>query len=190
MEPPLPEGLPILVVEERGEVEVLCKAPKGHPQPRVWWEDPQGRVVPTGVVGGVRVQGTQLVVEQARKEMAGNYTCVAENLVGSSRFAVRLYVEEPPRFLERAVDTVVVDEGGNIFLDCGYVGPGYPVRRVTWQLNHRPIHEDGWRVLVQQRNASLEIRNVEVRDNGSYACMVATIGFPPVVSAPVNLFVK
>ena len=64
------------------------------------------------------------------------------------------------------------------------------VDRVTWQLNRQPIHEDGWRVLVQQRNASLEIRNVELRDNGSYTCTVATIGFPPVVSAPVNLIVK
>lgn len=58
---------------------VACKAPRGRPQPEVWWER-EGRRVPTE--GRVYQDGMDLVFSPTEKGDSGTYVCVAENKAG------------------------------------------------------------------------------------------------------------
>jgi PTK7 protein tyrosine kinase 7 len=80
----------VVVVGERSEFEVTCVPPDGRPPPRVWWRGPQGRVVSDS--GPTHVDETRLIIESARLEDAGNYSCEAENIAGSTTASIRLIV--------------------------------------------------------------------------------------------------
>lgn len=67
-----------------------CLRPRGYPKPKVWWEDSKGKVVSDS--GRIHVDDTRLVIESARLEDAGNYSCLAENLAGTKKAVIQLYV--------------------------------------------------------------------------------------------------
>lgn len=88
-EPPLQDQL--AVVGEGQELQVSCLTPGGLPTPKLFWRDPQGRIVSDA--GPVRVQDDTLIVAKARRNTdEGNYTCVAENMAGSTEMSVQVVV--------------------------------------------------------------------------------------------------
>jgi PTK7 protein tyrosine kinase 7 len=88
-EPPLADR--VAVVGENQELQISCLAPGGLPSPKLYWRDPQGRIVSDS--GPVRVQDDTLIVAKARREAdPGNYTCVAENMVGSTEMSLQIIV--------------------------------------------------------------------------------------------------
>uniref|UniRef100_A0AAZ3S4Y2 Protein tyrosine kinase 7 (inactive) n=1 Tax=Oncorhynchus tshawytscha TaxID=74940 RepID=A0AAZ3S4Y2_ONCTS len=58
---------------------VSCTAPRGKPQPEVWWER-EGVRVPTE--GRVYQEGSELVFSPTEQGDSGSYTCVAQNKAG------------------------------------------------------------------------------------------------------------
>ena len=79
------------MVGEGQELQVSCLTPGGLPAPKLYWRDPQGRIVSDS--GPVRVQDETLIVAKARRDAdAGNYTCVAENMAGVTEMGVRVAV--------------------------------------------------------------------------------------------------
>lgn len=91
---------------EKGTVEIFCERPKGLPTPKVWWEGPDGRVIlETFSPGTLPTHSTSssytfptafmrepntLLVTNVRADQT--YTCVAENVEGTSRANVQLVV--------------------------------------------------------------------------------------------------
>lgn len=88
-EPSLEDQL--AVVGENQELQVSCLAPGGLPTPKLFWREPQGRIVSD--TGPVRVQDDTLIVAKARRNADdGNYTCHAENMAGATHATVRIVV--------------------------------------------------------------------------------------------------
>lgn len=58
---------------------VPCRAPRGRPEPQVWWER-GGQRVPKE--GRVYQDGLDLVFSPTQGGDSGSYTCVAENKAG------------------------------------------------------------------------------------------------------------
>lgn len=82
---------------EYSSVELTCTAPDGLPQPAVWWEGPQGRIlsVPTSSTESV------LTLSRVLLEDAGVYTCRAENTVRKLSVPVHLVVTGTRLFFNR-----------------------------------------------------------------------------------------
>lgn len=91
-----------LAVPEKGTVEIFCELPKGLPTPNLWWEGPDGRLIPetsspqslssyTFSSAKLRQPNT-LLVSNVRADQTGNYACVAENIAGKTRATVQLVV--------------------------------------------------------------------------------------------------
>lgn len=205
IEPPLPEDRTV-VAAKGGQLELLCVVPEGQPRPRAWWEDPSGHTI--GDSGRVRVSGTRLLVDSAKKGDAGNYTCVAQNMAHTRRTSVTLFVAVAPSVSSHPLD-LTVDEGEETTLTCSYTGSPPPVTRVTWQHDDRPLRpagnggsantdpitaavngNGGPGHLNTYPNGTLHIRNVGLSDSGDYFCSVNTTGFPVQTAKVATLQVR
>ncbi|KAG7262151.1 hypothetical protein CRUP_038615 [Coryphaenoides rupestris] len=72
-----PQDLVVVVGDPAG---LDCQAPRGHPEPTVYWKKDKARVDLKDE--RVSVRGGKLTVSNARKSDAGMYVCVAVNMVG------------------------------------------------------------------------------------------------------------
>ncbi|XP_014204264.1 inactive tyrosine-protein kinase 7-like [Copidosoma floridanum] len=191
-EPALPDQ--VAVVGENQELQVSCLAPAGLPPPKLYWRDPQGRIISDA--GPVRVQDGTLIVAKARRPAdQGNYTCVAENLAGTTRMAVQVVVSYPAKLVSPP-RSVVAMEDQPAQLSCSYRGMEPPISQTRWLKDGELLRETGaggparYRLHEQPGNATLVFKNVQLSDAGNYACEVITRGQPPLRSQPANLSVR
>ncbi|XP_037072794.1 tyrosine-protein kinase-like otk [Pollicipes pollicipes] len=181
--PPVP-GLH--VVPQGRPFQLACLPPEGRPPPAVWWEQPDGRVL--NDPGQMSPGGSALLaLGPARPDQSGNYSCVAENLAGTSTVQVRLLVTGPPELVSGPTD-LVVEEGDSSELRCEYRGLHRLLSSVSWLKDGRPLpsaapQEDS----VGER---LIIPLTELSDAGRYQCVVNSTGFPPQTSPQALLTVK
>ncbi|CAB3378154.1 Hypothetical predicted protein [Cloeon dipterum] len=185
---PLQPNLPA-VVAEKSEFEVTCLPPKGVPKPRVWWKAPNDHVISDS--GPVRVDETRLIIDSARLEHAGNYTCVAENLAGISSLSLPIYVSTPPKLIQHPKNTTV-DEDNQASLSCLFNAPPYPITTVRWKKDSGNGHfkympED---LLGRHNNGTLIFTQVQVPDRGTYQCEITTKGFKPIYSKKASVHVN
>ena len=88
-EPLLQDQLAVVGIGQ--ELQVSCLKPGGLPEPKLFWRDPQGRIISD--TGPVRVQDDTLIVAKARPDTdEGNFTCLAENLAGTTQMTVKVVV--------------------------------------------------------------------------------------------------
>ncbi|XP_049864534.1 inactive tyrosine-protein kinase 7-like [Schistocerca gregaria] len=185
-EPPLPDD-GIRVVAERMEFETTCLPPDGDPPPRVWWLDPQEHVVTD--TGPVRVDDTRLIIAAARPgKDDGNYSCIAENLAGTSTANLQLIVSTPPTVLASPIP-VTVEEGESAIFRCQFEAMPFPVTKVHWLKDGKQLRE-AEHLKTNLRTGILNITEVFLEDRGQYSCQVNTTGFPPQISKAASLFVK
>ncbi|XP_012264737.2 inactive tyrosine-protein kinase 7-like [Athalia rosae] len=189
-EPALPNEL--AVVGEHQELQISCLAPSGLPAPKVYWKNPNGRIISD--LGDVRVQDNTLIIGKARlDEDEGNYTCVAENSAGETEMTVQLVVSTAPSLIS-SPESLTVTEGSPGSLSCSYVGVEAPVTHVRWLKDGEPLRESGGpsrhRVTDIRGNVTLSLKSVELSDKGSYKCEISTKGFPPIFSEHAELVVK
>lgn len=178
----------VVVVPQASQYEVTCIRPKGHPNPRIWWEDPNGHVISDN--GRIRADETlRLIVEGVNVGDSGNYTCVAENEAGQKRLGLDLIVTVAPSISQNPVN-ILIDEGEMALLTCEYSGSPYPMTKVNWLREGKYIRPGLSHLQVHLDNGSLVIPHVSLADVGAYACEVNTTGFEPVMSQGASLFVK
>lgn len=175
------------VVPEKGEFEVTCKRPKGHPKPRLYWEDQKGKVISDS--GRIRVDDTRLIIESAHLEDIGNYSCIAENMAGTKKGNVQIYVSRQPTIISNPL-TLMVDEGGWAQFNCAFTGSPFPYTVVSWLCDDRIVKEDSHHTFVHPHNGTVIIHDVQTPDGGEYICIVNTTGFQTVQSSPASLHVK
>uniref|UniRef100_A0A8D2KTM3 Hemicentin 1 n=1 Tax=Varanus komodoensis TaxID=61221 RepID=A0A8D2KTM3_VARKO len=129
-----------------------------------------------------------LKIEETQDLDAGDYLCIATNIVGSVSGKITLDVGSPPVFTQEPSDESG-DIGSNVTMAC-YV-QGYPEPKVKWRrLDGAPLFSRHSAVssISQLRTGALSINNLWVNDEGTYICE-AENQFGKIVSQPATLTV-
>ncbi|XP_038594038.1 inactive tyrosine-protein kinase 7, partial [Micropterus salmoides] len=148
---------------------VACPAPRGRPEPKVWWER-AGQRVPTE--GRVHQEGLDLVFRPTEEGDSGTYTCVAQNKAGRRTLEVTFTVATAPVWVVRPQDSHL-EEGKPGYLHCH--AQANPEPEVTWLRNNIVITPEDMRYKLFS-NGTLRINNVEVYDGQIYGCETKTDG--------------
>ncbi|KAG7492855.1 hypothetical protein MATL_G00019530 [Megalops atlanticus] len=146
---------------------VACHAPRGHPNPDVWWER-DGVRVPSE--GRVRQDGLDLVFSPTEGADSGSYTCVAQNKAGQKRQDLTVTVATAPEWVTKPVDSQL-EEGRPGYLHC--LTSATPDPEVTWFRSNVQINAEDVR-FKQFPNGTLRFNNVEVYDGQVYVCQSKT----------------
>ncbi|XP_008297718.1 inactive tyrosine-protein kinase 7 [Stegastes partitus] len=148
---------------------VACRAPRGRPEPEVWWER-EGQRVPTE--GRVYQEELDLVFSPTEEGDSGIYTCVAQNKAGRRTQEVTFTVATAPVWVTRPQDSHL-EEGKPGYLHCH--AQANPQPEVTWLRNNIMITPEDSRFKMFP-NGTLRINNVEVYDGQIYGCETKTVG--------------
>ncbi|RDD47210.1 Leucine-rich repeats and immunoglobulin-like domains protein 3 [Trichoplax sp. H2] len=148
-----------------GEDAVLnCRA-SGFPNPNITFTKNGNISVSLSHRLKFTVQGIR-IVNVSVADM-GEYTCTAENIVGSISQSLRLSVLMNPIFTKPApkyMANVLVNEA--IILECFVAGSPFP--KISWLRNGTVITRD--RAAYYDRGQTLIIRSATPDDNGEYLC--------------------
>ncbi|KAL3887349.1 hypothetical protein ACJMK2_027291, partial [Sinanodonta woodiana] len=147
-------------------VTLLCRPPRGEPEPTVIWlwnSEP--------VVTGGRVQVLKegdLKFTSVLKEDAGDYQCQAKNEAGDkTSHAAKLSVYDLP-VIDKYPKDVTIGEGQNVEFHCGVTGD--PPLSITWRKEGGDISTND-RVYIDKESGTLRIEDVKAGDEGTYICM-------------------
>ncbi|XP_075214156.1 inactive tyrosine-protein kinase 7-like [Lycorma delicatula] len=171
-----------------GELKVTCTPPAGLPHPIVYWRGPLSSV-PLPSSGPIKDQEGTLVIESAKPQDVGNYTCIAQNVADTKQISFEFIVTTSP-LLTKDPESLIVDEGETATFTCQFTGGmKFPITTVHWLKDNASYRQDS-RLSVDQNTGTLTISNTQVSDKGDYSCLINTTGYNPVVSKPATLFIK
>ncbi|GAA6099393.1 hemicentin-1 isoform X2 [Tachysurus ichikawai] len=189
--PTIRRSEPELWVVENNRAMLSCAA-EGVPQPVLSWE--KEGITLTDPTGAYSILSSgELVLENAKPEDSGSYTCVATNIVGQDSQTVDLSVYTHPAFTETLEDTAL-NKGDRLLLTCG--ATGNPMPKVSWAFNNNiiPVHYSH-----VNGHSELVIERVSKDDAGTYSCIaenqvgsIKSLGFvyvkePPIIDGDVHL---
>eukprot|EP00794_Sanderia_malayensis_P017278 gene17279-19005_t len=115
--------------------------------------------------------GTRMLVLQGVSvEFEGHYGVIASNSAGATSCMSELLVSVPPKFVEKIQDGDVEAGGTHSFQA---LIEGHPTPKVVWFFKSKEIKDEG-RFLVEtvDRQAILDISDIENSDGGEYTCTV------------------
>ncbi len=161
------------------DLKVDCVA-AGVPVPEISWGLPDGTLVNSAL----QADGTEgdqfkrytlfnngtLYLNKVGSDEEGDYTCYAENKLGTDKMHVHISVVTAVPHIQRPnLFHAKVKPGGNVRFDCKAIGEPKP--KVFWMLPSKDmIAASNERYLVHA-NGSLDIRNVKLAEAGEYVCM-------------------
>ncbi|XP_043500905.1 titin homolog [Polistes fuscatus] len=149
----------------------------GHPEPRVYWKKDGRELSPSSNKHLIKFDNGMAYFElkEALVEDSGVYTCVAENIHGSSSTESTLKVYRdfvqplsPPMFTKSIKDTYRYSDH-ELVLECRV--RGYPSPTVTWSKDGKVL--DGARYTQKYLDDDiyrLEISDPNASDSGRYIC--------------------
>lgn len=145
-------------------VSLLCET-EGSPPPDITWHK-DGHALTESIRQRILNSGA-LQIAFAQPDDAGQYTCMAANMAGSSSVSSTLTVHVPPRIQSTEVH-FTVNENSQAVLPC--VADGIPTPAIHWE-------KDG--VLIAnllgkytaQPYGELILENVVLEDSGTYTCV-------------------
>ncbi|KAJ8014012.1 hypothetical protein DPEC_G00035820 [Dallia pectoralis] len=148
---------------------VTCGAPRGNPQPEVWWERGGARVP---AEGRVYQEDSDLVFSPTEQGDSGSYTCVAQNKAGRRTQELSVTVATAPVWVTKPQDGYL-EEGKPGYLHCH--ADATPEPEVTWLRANAMVKPEDPRFTMFP-NGTLRINNVEVYDGQVYSCESKTEG--------------
>lgn len=152
--------------EAVGATAVLrCVPPHGEPEPEIRWEKNRKRLA-LDDDDRVRVdQHGSLHIDEAQKEDSGTYQCIAFNIAGEreSRPA-QLTIKQKPVIVNGPKNSVIM-ENGDVLFQCQAIGD--PELVGSWTKREGPILTERSTIFGDR---SLQIRNAQVSDEGTYVC--------------------
>ncbi|XP_060069782.1 hemicentin-1-like [Ylistrum balloti] len=153
-----PQGQEVAV---GGSIQLLCGA-SGVPSPIIRWEKNGQPVEDKQNIGGRSL----LIVNSARREDGGLYTCIAENPAGVDTASATVIMSVPPR-VTVPDGNAVVSIAEKVMLTCSVGGDPQP--EILWTKNGRPVlYSDR---IVVLNNGSLVIYDATSSDAGEYKCV-------------------
>ncbi|XP_034265503.1 hemicentin-1 isoform X1 [Pantherophis guttatus] len=151
-------------VVENSQAILSCVA-DGMPAPSVTWR--KGNTSPSAKRRSEPYE--DFIIENAKPEDSGSYTCIASNVAGEDTHTVSLTVYVLPAFTELPGD-VTLNKGEQLQLTCK--ATGVPVPNIKWTFNNNiiPAQYDGVNGL-----SKLIIEKVSKEDSGTYVCMAENL---------------
>ncbi|XP_070624675.1 hemicentin-1 isoform X2 [Bos indicus] len=141
-----------------------CKA-DGLPPPDIMWHK-DGHVIVESVRQRILSSGA-LQIAFAQPGDAGQYTCMAANVAGSSSTSTKLTVHVPPRIQSTEVH-YTVNENSQAVLPC--VADGIPTPAINWKKDNVPLANLLGKYTVEPYG-ELILENVVLEDSGTYTCI-------------------
>ncbi|XP_051649408.1 hemicentin-1 isoform X5 [Manacus candei] len=148
-------------------VSLFCEV-TGNPFPVISWYKEDIQVVESSAVQ-ILHNGKILKLLKAATEDAGQYSCKAINVAGSSEKLFNLDILVPPSII--GTDTpgeVAVILNQEISLECR--AKGFPVPDIHWFKDGKPLFLGDPNVELLDRDQVLHIRSVRRGDKGRYQC--------------------
>ncbi|XP_077013357.1 hemicentin-1 isoform X4 [Tamandua tetradactyla] len=137
----------------------------GLPPPDVTWHK-DGHVVLESVRQHVLTSGA-LQIAFAQPGDAGQYTCMAANVAGSTSTTTKLTVHVPPRIRSSEVH-YTVNENSQAILPC--VADGIPTPAINWKKDN-VLLADLLGKYTAEPYGELILENVVPEDSGTYTCV-------------------
>uniref|UniRef100_A0A8C7JTX3 Hemicentin 1 n=1 Tax=Oncorhynchus kisutch TaxID=8019 RepID=A0A8C7JTX3_ONCKI len=153
----------VLNVIKEQQVTLPCVLLAGNPLPERRWLHNHGLVSSSPYVT-VRRDGS-LHIEHVRLEEGGEYTCLAENVLGSSNHTTTLNIYAGPRVLKVQVEHPV---------DLPCVARGVPQPFLAWLKDGSALVVDGTHYRTSL-DGSLTLGQVGLSDQGTYTCLATSI---------------
>uniref|UniRef100_A0AAZ3SJS1 Hemicentin 1 n=1 Tax=Oncorhynchus tshawytscha TaxID=74940 RepID=A0AAZ3SJS1_ONCTS len=153
----------VLNVIKEQQVTLPCVLLAGNPLPERRWLHNHGLVSSSPYVT-VRRDGS-LHIEHVRLEEGGEYTCLAENVLGSSNRTTTLNIYAGPRVLKVQVEHPV---------DLPCVARGVPQPFLAWLKDGAALVVDGTHYRTSL-DGSLTLGQVGLSDQGTYTCLATSI---------------
>lgn len=166
--------------------EFECKAPRGFPDPSIFWmiqtiqgaikgiDNPRLTLDPAG-----NLWFSAVAREDASKD--SSYVCSAASpVVNEYKLGNRIMLKviprthkspRPPKVQYVSPPKIFALRGNTVELYCIYHGT--PLPKITWSKNGKPI-EYNERLVLENYGKSLRIKKADVADEGRYACEVTS----------------
>jgi roundabout axon guidance receptor 2 len=151
-------------------VSMECKAPKGLPEPTLWWEKNGVQVRANKNTIQIHSNGT-LVISNVSLHDIGEYVCVAKNDAGYKySSAASLSVFEKPSFLLKPDAAATKFESGTR-ADLKCEANGYPKPQIEWKKDNS-IESLPLKAQITDSGV-LQIPNLQLEDEGEYTCVAS-----------------
>uniref|UniRef100_A0A3P9CSK0 Ig-like domain-containing protein n=1 Tax=Maylandia zebra TaxID=106582 RepID=A0A3P9CSK0_9CICH len=148
----------------------------GTPEIKVSWFKADGKVRSSPTCKLEYTKGVAcLKLSKATKSDIGEYTCKAENRIGSFSRLLNLYLSKTPPSFPKKITSLQQTEGQPVRFECRVAG-SLPIE-VSWLKDGKPLSQgEEFSMLYDDNTAVLQINNSEMRHSGEYTC-VATNKF-------------
>ncbi|VDN96274.1 unnamed protein product [Rodentolepis nana] len=168
-----PEIIRIDAIKEtpqEGERQTLRCLASGQPPPLIKWEFNGS---PVGESANIRLNQTtgELEILNLKRHMSGKWTCVAENVAGSTRTSVSMEVGFKPKMDSTVMqERIFGDFAADLVVPC--IVDGNPPPQIKWFKtvgeNQVPVTYGGKYTLTADN--SLHISNLSMEDGTTFVC--------------------
>nr|CAH7736157.1 unnamed protein product [Callosobruchus chinensis] len=173
-----PQILPFDFGEESvnaGELASLqCSVHKGDLPMQIYWLHNNYSVADMEdiLISKAGKKISTLSIDSVSAKHSGEYTCVAENRAGSSRYSARLNVNVPPQILPFNFGEESVNSGDFVSVQCTVHKGDLPLK-ISWLHDGKPVdYKDGMTVgHTNKKVTSLTIDYVQDTHSGNYTCI-------------------
>ncbi|KAL5107767.1 Hemicentin-1 [Taenia crassiceps] len=155
---------------QEGERQTLRCLASGQPPPLIKWEFNGS---PVGESANIRLNQTtgELEILHLKRHMSGKWTCVAENVAGSTRTSVSMEVGHKPKMDTGAMqERVFGDFASDLVIPC--IVDGNPPPQIKWFKlvgeNQVPVTYGGRYTLAADN--SLHITDLNLEDGTTFVC--------------------
>ncbi|XP_031772559.1 Down syndrome cell adhesion molecule-like protein Dscam2 isoform X15 [Apis florea] len=175
-----PQIAPFSINEEPAnwgeQISAVCSVLKGDPPIEIRWSlngEPITRAShPDITITKTGKKNSLLVIDSVTAHHAGEYTCVASNLVGSVSRSAELSVNVPPRWILEPTDKAFA-QGSDARVECK--ADGFPKPQVTWKKAAGDTPGDYTDLKLSNPDISVEdgtlsINNIQKTNEGYYLC--------------------
>ncbi|XP_043509532.1 Down syndrome cell adhesion molecule-like protein Dscam2 isoform X5 [Frieseomelitta varia] len=175
-----PQIAPFSIGEEPAnwgeQVSAMCSILKGDSPIEIRWSlngEPIARAShPDVSVTKTGRKNSVLIIDSVTAHHAGEYTCVASNLVGSVSRSAVLSVNVPPRWILEPTDKAFA-QGSDARVECK--ADGFPKPQVTWKKAAGDTPGDYTDLKLSNPDISVEdgtlsINNIQKTNEGYYLC--------------------
>ncbi|XP_020284785.1 Down syndrome cell adhesion molecule-like protein Dscam2 isoform X14 [Pseudomyrmex gracilis] len=175
-----PQIAPFSISEEPAnwgeQVSAICSILKGDLPIEIQWSLNGEQITrlthPDVIVTSTGKKTSVLTIESVTARHAGEYSCVASNLVGSVSRSAILSVNVPPRWILEPTDKAFA-QGSDARVECK--ADGFPKPQVTWKRAAGDTPGDYTDLKLSNPDISVEdgtlsINNIQKTNEGYYLC--------------------